>query len=193
MSQPWLPPTLETPRLVLRPVGDPDADAVFAYASNPNLTRYTLWDAHRDLNDTFAFVRDYAQMRYREQVPDPLGICLKEEGGRLVGALGCFWVSKKDGAMELGFALAESYWGRGLTVEAGRALLDHVFAAYPVERVQAKYIEGNDASGRVMRKLGMTFEGTLRHGLFHRGAYKDVYQFSILRGEWPATVPALPS
>jgi ribosomal-protein-alanine N-acetyltransferase len=86
--------------------------------------------------------------------------------------------------MEFGYWLAEPFWGRGLATEAASALLDHLFTAYDVERAQAHYIEGNDASGRVMEKLGMTFEGVRRHALVHRGHFKDVYCYAVLRHEW---------
>jgi ribosomal-protein-alanine N-acetyltransferase len=167
----------------LRPFDDSDAKGLFEYASNPNVTRFTLWDAHRSLDDTRAFVSDYARSRYLEGVPEPLGIELKE-AGRLVGALGCYWASRRDRCMELGYWVAEPYWGQGVAVEAARALLRHVFAAYEVERVQAHYIEGNHASGRVMEKLGLAFEGVRRHALFHRGRFWDLYHYAALRDEW---------
>jgi ribosomal-protein-alanine N-acetyltransferase len=142
-----------------------------------------LWDAHRSLNDTRAFVGDYARSRYLEGVPEPLGIELKA-AGRLVGSLGCFWASRKDRCMELGYWVAEPYWGQGVAVEAARALLGHVFATYKVERVQAHYIEGNRASGRVLEKLGLAFEGVRRRALFHRGRFWDLHHYAVLRDEW---------
>src|SRR5438128_950466 len=110
MSIDWRPPTLETPRLFLRAVTVDDVESVFAYASNPAVTRYTLWDAHRDRNDTLEFVRDYALSRYLEKQPDPLGICLKTDPQRVIGTLGCFWNTRANRTMELGYALGERHW-----------------------------------------------------------------------------------
>src|SRR5947209_2601402 len=158
----WRPPVLETPRLRLRPFAPADVDALFAVARNPNVTRFTTWDYHRTPDDTRTFLRDYANTRFLEMVPDAYAIVLKD-GNVLIGGAGARWESKADACMEFGYWLAEPYWGRGLATEAARALVGHVFAAYPVERVQAHYIAGNAASGRVMEKLGMTFEGARRH------------------------------
>ena len=72
MLDDWRPPRLLSERLVLRPVEETDAEAVFAYCSDPDMTHFTLWDAHQGMGDTLAFVRDYAQSRYREQVPEPM-------------------------------------------------------------------------------------------------------------------------
>lgn len=183
----WKPPALETPRLLLRPVDERDAADVFLFASNPAVTRYTLWTAHETLDDTFAFVRDYARSRYAGREPDPLGIVLKDDPTRsVVGSVGCFWVSKRDGVMELGYNLAEPYWGRGIAAEAARRVLDYLFEEYPVVRVQARVIEGNEASARVARKLGMTPEGKLRSLLLHRDRHVDVEFYSVLRHEWPS-------
>jgi ribosomal-protein-alanine N-acetyltransferase len=179
----WRPPILETERLRLRPFAEADVDALFAVASNPNVTRHTNWEAHRTPDDTRAFLRDYALARSVEQVPDPYAVVLKD-GDVLVGGAGARWASRADGCMEFGYWLAEPYWGRGLATEAARVLVAHLFAHYPVERVQAHYIEGNAASGRVMEKVGLTFEGVRRHGLLHRGRFKDLYCYAVLRGEW---------
>ncbi len=86
--------------------------------------------------------------------------------------------------MELGYWLAEPFWGKGYVVEGCRALLTHVFAEYKPVRVQARVIEGNEASARVLAKLGFHEEGTLRKFLFRRGRQEDVRMFSVLREEW---------
>jgi ribosomal-protein-alanine N-acetyltransferase len=181
---PWQPPRLETARLLLRPLTPDDAGSIFAHASNPNVTRYTLWDHHRTLDDTLRFLSEYVPMRTAEGVPDPLGICLKEEPGRVVGCLGCFWNTKANHCLEFGYWIGEPFWGRGLVAEAARALIDYAFRTYPVERMQAHYMAGNAPSGRVLLKLGLTHEGTLRSALFHRGRFRDVHIYSLLRDEW---------
>src|SRR5205085_887892 len=86
----WRPPILETERLRLRPCDESDVDALFAVASNPNVTRYTTWEAHRTPDDTRLFLRDYAQTRFLERVPDAYALVLKH-GGALIGGTGARW------------------------------------------------------------------------------------------------------
>jgi ribosomal-protein-alanine N-acetyltransferase len=183
MSPEWRPPILTTSRLTLRAFTDEDADAVFAHAKNPNVTRFTLWDHHKNINDTLIFVHDYAQIRYREGMPEPYAITINPDT-RPVGSLGCFWAAKPNLTMELGYWIAEPFWGKGYIVEAARAVLAHAFAHYDVQRMQARVIEGNDASARVLAKLGFREEGTLRKALLRRGKFEDVRIFSLLREEW---------
>jgi len=180
----WTPPTLETERLILRPVTPDDAQAVFDYASNPNVTRFTIFETHRTIDDSRWFVIDNVRSRYSAQEPDPLAITLKTEPERMIGALGAHWASQPNGTMEMGYAIGEPYWGLGIVVEAARALMRLVFTEYAVERLQARVIAGNDASERVLAKLGFTREGTLRSTLFRRGAWHDLIMYSLLRREW---------
>lgn len=179
----WRPPVLETPRLRLRPFEDSDAAALFEIASNPNVSRYTLWESHKSLEDSHTFLRDYAAANYLTGVSDPYAIMLTETD-HLIGSTGAHWASEKNKCLEFGYWLAEPYWGRGLAAEAGRALVTHVFASYDVERVQAHCIAENVASTRVLDKLGLAYEGTHRSALFHRGRFWDLRMYATLRAEW---------
>ncbi|MFO0797973.1 MAG: GNAT family protein [Gemmataceae bacterium] len=185
MPPDWRPPTLETARLVLRPFEEADAEPLFPLAANPAVTRFTLWDHHQTLADTRVFVHDYARSRYCEGVPEPLAVCLKADPRRWpVGAVGVFWASQPNRVMELGYWLGEPFWGAGYAAEACRAAVSHAFAAYAVERIQARVIAGNDASVRVLEKVGFRAEGTLRGSLYRRGRQEDVHFFAVRRGEW---------
>ena len=187
MPPDWRPPTLTTDRLVLRPFDEADAPALFPHAANPNVTRFTLWEHHKTPDDTLVFVRDYARSRYMEGTPEPYAITFQDDpDGRPVGAVGCFWASRTNGCMELGYWLAQPYWGRGLTVEACRAVVAEAFASCRPVRVQGRVIAGNDPSRRVLDKLGFRYEGTQRSALFRRGRYEDVLFYSVLRSEWAA-------
>jgi len=181
----WTPPILETERLILRPITAADAPAVFLYASNPNLTRFTLFETHQTIDDSLWFTTDYVRSRYANREPDPFGIVLKGDPvPTVIGGLGAHWASQPNGTMEMGYSIAEPYWGRGLIPEAVRALVRYVFSEYAVERLQARVIVGNDASERVLQKLGFTREGVLRSFVLRRGRYWDLAMYSLLRGEW---------
>jgi [ribosomal protein S5]-alanine N-acetyltransferase len=182
----WQPPLLQTPRLLLRAVTEDERDvlSIYEYASNPAVANYTLWDPHQSLDDTRAFIRAVAITNYRNRVPEPLGICLRDAPNQLIGTVGCFWASADNNCMELGYALGQAHWGQGIMVEAATRTLDYVFTEYKPQRIQARCKAVNRASIRVLEKLGMTFEGSLRSSLFHRGRFWDLAYFSVLRGEW---------
>lgn len=176
-------PTLETPRLVLRPLTDADADAIFAACSNPRLTAHTLFDTHRSVADTLGFLAAYAKVKYAAGEPDPLGIAFKGSPGEVIGCVGARWESEPHRCMTLGYWVAEPHWGRGIVTEAAAALVRHVFDAYAVERVQSVVFVGNDASARVLTKLGFTQEGTMRSAVLKNGVFRDVMLFARLRSD----------
>ncbi len=175
-------PQLETERLILRKLIPDDATDVFAYASDPEVTKYLLWDTHRTISDSLAFV-SAALARYQTGAPAPWGIVLKDEG-KIIGT--CDYISYHDthNRAEIGYALARPCWGRGIMTEAVRKILDYGFRVKNFNRVQAMCDVPNIGSARVMEKAGMTFEGILRDYMIHHSIPRDVKMYSILKDEW---------
>lgn len=179
----WQPPSLKTARLLLRPLVATDAAAIFQYASNPNVAQMTQWAPHQTTSQSLAFIQDYAWPNYRQRVPEPFGITQKCAADTVRGTVGCFWASRTDQCMELGYALAEPLWGQGLIAEAATAVLAYVFREFAVQRVQARCKVENAASARVMEKIGMHYEGTSRRSVWHNDRYWDMRHYAVLRSE----------
>ena len=174
---------LETERLILRPLKPTDAKNIFEYAKNPSVSLFTLWEPHKDVSDSLKFITEYAQPLYKEQVPEPFGLILKSNPQKVIGTVGCFWVSKPSQTMELAYAIAEPFWGRGLVAEATDAILDYCFKNLKVNRIQSRCKIENKASKRVMEKVGMTYEGTLKSAIFHRNRFWDLHYYAILKAD----------
>lgn len=153
-------PTLETARLVLRPLQREDAPAIFAaYAQDPEVARYTMWAPHASIADTHAFL-DLELARYAQGEPGSFAF-VRRDDGRLVGAGGFVnWV-RAHKRTEIGYVLARSEWGQGLAPEAGEAIVQLAFAR-GARRVEAFIKEPNRASQRVVEKLGFALEGQMR-------------------------------
>jgi ribosomal-protein-alanine N-acetyltransferase len=174
----WNPSLLTTERLILRPIELSDADSIFDYARNPNVCRYTLWETHQSIQDSLNYIKDYIFDYYSQGVPEPLGIALKENPQKIIGTVGCFWVSKKSKSMELAYAIAEDQWGKGIVAEASKSIMDYCFKEFKLKRIQASCKTENKASARVMEKLGMTYEGTLKSAVFHREQFWDMHYYA---------------
>ncbi len=177
-------PQLKTERLILRPLLPTDAKNIFAYAKNPNVSQFTLWEPHKSTADSLKFITDYAQPLYKAQVPEPFGIILKSNPKKVIGTVGCFWVSKPSQTMELAYAIAEPFWGKGLVAEASESVLDYCFKNLMVNRIQSRCKIENKASSRVMEKVGMNFEGTLKSAILHRNRFWDMHYYTILKSDW---------
>jgi len=106
----------------------------------------------------------------------------------LAGAISLVDLNHQDSRAEMGYWIGRPFWGQGYCTEAGQALLGYAFNALAFNRVTAKYLRRNPASGRVLEKLGMTQEGILRRHNKKWDTFEDVIICGILREEW--TPPA---
>ena len=176
-------PTLETERLILRKMVLNDAEAVFAYASNSEVSRYTLWETHRSIEDSRAFL-EFATQKYENGGEPDWGIVYRGNGC-LVGACGLVNWEAEHARAEVGFVLSREYWGRGLMSEAVRAILRFGFERMNLNRIEARCIAENAASARVMEKAGMVYEGTLHQREYIKGAYRDIKLYAILKKGFP--------
>jgi RimJ/RimL family protein N-acetyltransferase len=85
---------------------------------------------------------------------------------------------------EWGFALAENYWGTGTFLAAAELLLDFAFNSLGLLRLEARAVAQNGRGNGVLRKLGATCEGTLRHGFRRGDAVMDDVMWSLLYEDW---------
>lgn len=175
-------PMLETPRLTLRMISMRDVADIYDYSHDPLVARHVLWDAHRSQADTRAYVR-FILRQYREGQPSSYAIVLKETG-RVIGTIGFMSYWEENSTVEVGYSIARQYWGRGIAAEALRALLGLAFEQMRLHRVEAQHELDNPASGRVMQKCGMRYEGTLRGRVFNKGRFSDVALYAMLADDW---------
>lgn len=181
-------PTLETPRLLLRPLKLSDAEDMYAYASDPEVARHVLWDAHRSIRDTRAFLR-WMLERYRLGMPGDFGIWHKGDQ-RLIGTAGFSDWKPEDGTAEIGYSLSRAYWGQDIATEALEALLAFCFGKLMLHRVEGQHTLENPASGRVMEKAGMQREGVHREKYYNKTKYVDTVSYAILQSDWKQLHPA---
>ena len=175
-------PILETDRLVLRKLGEDDAADIFEYASDPEVTKYLIWQAHKSIDDSRAFVK-FALDRYLKLEVAPWGILHKQDN-RIIGT--CDYISwiAPHGRAEIGYAMSRPYWGRGLMTEAVREIIGYGFREKHLNRIQAVCDVPNIGSARVLEKVGMNFEGILRKYIHQHNGFHDVKMYAVLREDW---------
>lgn len=174
-------PTLGTPRLTLRRMLPEDAEPMHAYGSDPEVARHMLWEPHESLRDSENFLR-FVRERYARG--DPAGWGLEgRETGRFIGTCGIQAWRPEHSRAELGYVLAREYWGRGLMTEAVAAVVGFGFDKIGFNRLEARCLDGNAASARVLEKAGMTHEGTSRSSHFSGGRFLDLYHYAMLRDD----------
>ena len=175
-------PVLETDRLRLRKLAMRDASDIFEYSRDPLVAKYVLWEAHRSIGESRAYLR-YMLRKYRMNEPASWGIEWKATG-RIIGTIGFMWIQSDNAAAEVGYSLARAHWGQGIMTEALQAVIAYGFNSLRLNRIEAIHEPENPASGAVMRKCGMQFEGRLRQKLCNKGRYADVDLYAILKSDF---------
>lgn len=175
-------PRLETERLLLRPIRVSDAEDMFAYARDPEVTRYLLWHPHPNIEHTRSYL-EYLAGRYRLGMHYEWGVILKEES-RMIGTCGFVSIDCTHRKAEIGYVLNPQYRGLGLMPEAVQRVLAFGFDMLSLHRIEARYMVGNNASRHVMEKVGMHFEGVQREAMLVKGAYRDIGMCAILSPEY---------
>ena len=176
-----LPAETFTERLLLRPPAESDAAAIFArYAQDRDVCRYLSWAPHRTIDDTIEFVR---RITADNAAGRSIGyLIFAREGGELLGSIGGAF---EEHRIQFGYCLASDAWGRGFATEAGNAFIRALSESTAIQRVQAYCDVENNKSARVLQKLGLQLEGTLRQYLVLPNlgpTPRDVLLYATTRG-----------
>ncbi len=174
-------PTLETDRLILRGMRVSDAADMYAYAKRPSVTEYLTWNPHASLDETREYLT-YVGQRYRTGDFFDWSV-VDRASGRMIGTCGFTSFNCSADSAEIGYVLNPEYQGQGLATEAVRRVLTFGFEELELHRIEARFMEGNTASLRLMERVGMTFEGYARESMRIKGRYRTIGTCAILRQE----------
>lgn len=158
-------PSIETERLILRPISEEDAEAMFMFSQNVNVGFNAGWKPHSDIEETHEIIK----MIFLDR-KDVYGIELKE-ADMLCGSIGLVPDAKRqnDQTRMLGYALGENYWNKGYMTEAAQALIRFGFDSLHLDLISAYCYPFNTRSKRVLEKCGFKYEGRLRFAEKHYG------------------------
>ena len=183
-------PILNTKRLILRPFTPADAPELQRLANAPEIAATTMHIPH-PYPDGMAqeWIKAHPEM-FEAGEGVVFAVVLRREAA-LVGCVGLGCDPENQNA-ELGYWIAVPYWNRGYATEAARMVMAFGFAYFGLHRIKASYFGSNPASGRVMEKIGMHYEGRRREQLFkeNRG-FEDVVEYGILSGEFTGRIKSV--
>jgi len=175
-------PNVHTDRLLLRKIQLTDAEDLFAYGSTEAVTRNVTWYPYENLEDAKKFIT-HVHAYYEAGKPAPWAI-EHQETGKMIGTVGFGNVKEEHFVTEIAYAISEDFWGKGYTTEAVKEMLRIGFEELGFIRIEAQCLPENVASERVMQKVGMTYEGTLRKVAYIKGKNRDLKIYSILQEEY---------
>ena len=186
------PPEIRTARLALRPFRAEDAPAVAELAGDRDVASTTASLPHPYPPGTAeAWIASHpSRLEMGTEVIFAVtrrGVrpLIEGSGGRLLGAAGLI-IDRANERAEMGYWIGKPHWGKGYATEAVRALVAFGFEELGLHRIFAHHMTRNPASGRVLEKAGLKFEGELRQHFLKWGAYEDARVYGILKEEYLA-------
>ena len=149
---------LETARLILRPWKESDAAILYEFAKNPLIGPAAGWPVHTSVENSRMIIRDVLSIN------ETYAVTLKGDDtaigsiGLLIGDKSNLYIKENEG--EIGYWIAEPYWGQGLIPEAAREIMHHAFEGLGMSMLWCGYYDGNEKSKRVTEKCGFRFHHT---------------------------------
>lgn len=175
--------TIETPRLLLRRATVEDAQAMFdRWASDPQVTKYLMWPAHSSPDITRQvlqfWVNGYQQDNFYQWLIVPKDL------GQPIGSISGMNPNDQLSSIEVAYCIGQPWWHQGITTEALQGVLGYWFDTCDFHRITAKHDANNPHSGGVMKKCGMTCEGTSRQSDCNNQGICDTVHYAILKSDW---------
>jgi RimJ/RimL family protein N-acetyltransferase len=188
------PIALTTHRLLLRPVGPDDTDAIHAACQDPDIQRWTSLPS--------PYLREHAEDFAGRVAPESWNngteyafAAVTRDAGVLVAVMGIGIRGREPGLAEVGYWAVKEHRGRGHVTEALRTLSRWAFTDAGIERLEWRAEVGNAASRAVAEKAGFTIEGTLRAAVVHGGTRRDCWFGALLPSDLglPSATAYLPA
>lgn len=147
----YLPPLLESERLILRPLTIDDLEAAFKWAGDPRVNKYMIYSLYKNPEDGL----EWLSHLYEKEKNIDYGFVYKETG-ELIGSGGIYYHEDAD-TWNIGYNLKFDFWKKGLTVEAMEKIIEYAKRRFDIKVIEGEFCVDNYGSRRVMEKLGMTF------------------------------------
>lgn len=175
--------TLVTQRLNLRALKMEDADSIVAIHSDKDMAKLMSESIPFPYSreDAVTFIEN-AYKNYRECENIEFGVTLKDED-ELIGVVGID-INQKDDHVTLGYWLGKAWWGDGYMSEAVSEAVRYCFEDLTIHRVASHHFHPNIASGRVMQKAGLKYEGRRKEHYKKGDIFFDIIDYGVVKNEW---------
>ena len=177
------PGPIESSRLIVRLVTEPDLPALLEVNGDDETTRFLPYPSWHSLSDAQAWLKRMTEMQATGSALQ--FVLVEKQLGAAIGSCLLFRFEEGSSRAELGYVLGRAHWGRGYMREALTALIEQAFTTLHLRRLEAEVDPRNLASSRLLHSLGFAKEGLLRERWVAKGEARDVEVFGLLRHEWP--------
>lgn len=169
---------LETDRLLLRAYEKEDASQAQVLAGDKDVAETTFLPHPYTLEMAENWISTHPELIQNGEA-FPFAVVLKEED-RLIGTM-TLRVDKLHNKGELAYWVGKDYWNLGYATEAAKKVIEFGFEEQNLNRIWAPVMSKNTASGKLMQKVGLKYEGTLKQDIIRWDEYQDVDVYGLLK------------
>lgn len=167
----------ETERLFIRNFTIKDVDDVYECCNDYDVVKTTLgmpWPYTREAAEGWISKQTEKENSFE------FAICFKDNPDKVIGCISLMDINNEARRAEMGYWVCKKYWGQGIATEAAKFMLNFGFKKLKLHSIIARYFDINPASGKVMKKSGMTYVGTIREHEFRFGKFYNVGYYEML-------------
>ncbi len=176
-----IPPTLESERLILRPLTPDHAPALYPMFADKRTMRFMPSLPHGAVDDT----EDYIKRELANVEAVHWAICLKADGSP-IGMLNYLGGTAIPG---MGYVINRDHWGKGITAEAGKVALKYGYEEMDLDRVELWIDQFNTQSQRVAEKMGFKLKGQIAQKYPHEDNHHIMYTYGLWREQFYGKEP----
>ena len=175
--------TIETERLILRRFTANDVDAAFRnWTSDEKVTEFLRWPTHGKIGVTervlHSWMSEYAKQDFYQWAIVPKSI------GEPIGTISVVDMDERTEKVHIGYCIGSKWWHSGYTSEAFAAIIPFFFEQVEVKRIESQHDPNNPNSGKVMKKCGLIYEGTLRAADWSNKGIVDACMYGMLASDY---------
>lgn len=175
--------TIDTDRLILRKFTVEDIPAAYQnWTSDEKVTEFLRWPTHSDIRVTERVLKDWIA-EYQKNDFYQWAIVLKEIN-EPIGTISVVDMDEQTEKVHIGYCIGSKWWNLGITSEAFAGIIPFFFEEVGVKRIESQHDPENSNSGKVMKKCGLIYEGTLRKADWSNKGIVDVCMYGILAEDY---------
>lgn len=175
--------TIETERIILRKFTADDINsAYYNWTSDEKVTEFLRWPTHENIDVTECvlknWIADYENKDFYQWAIIP------NEINEPIGTISVVGMDERTEKVHIGYCIGSKWWHSGFTSEALSAIIPFFFKEVGVKRIESQHDPENPNSGKVMKKCGLIYEGTLRKADWSNKGIVDACMYSILAEDY---------
>ena len=175
--------TIETDRLILRKFIIADVDAAFQnWTSDDKVTEFLRWPTHAAISVTERVLKEWIESY--EKMDFYQWAIVPKKLGEPIGTISVVDMDERTGKIHIGYCIGSKWWHSGFTSEAFAAIIPFFFEQVEANRIDSQHDPKNPNSGKVMKKCGLKYEGTLRQADWSNKGIVDACMYGMLASDY---------